>query len=197
MRSFVYWCAAAVLGLAASTAAAQDLVTNGYFDSTVASWTHAGGGTLSWDPLDWRAQPASGSARVSNTFGGSNINTGAGECIALASAGTYELDGKVRFPSGQASSGTAYVGVSWYSNATCTNPPTASTNTALVSSATTDTWVDVLNGSVAIPASAQSLKVTLSVAKSSAGGSLLALFDRVRFGLVGTTPVELQDFSVE
>lgn len=180
-----------------SAASAQELVANGHFHTDLGGWTHAGGGTQAWSALDWEANPGSGSARVTNDFAVANINTGSVSCIALAAPGTYEVGGHIRIPSGQGLGGSAFVRVSWFPNAFCDNPATASATGELVFTTTTDTWVPTLNAAVAIPAGMQSVRVSMNVTKLPANGSLAVNFDRVRFGPAGTTPVELQGFRVE
>jgi hypothetical protein len=83
-----------------------------------------------------------------------------------------------------------------YANLTCTPPWLAITQTATVSSQTTDTWVKVFASGLNLPVGTVAVGVDAAVGLSG-GPSLSALFDRVRFGLDGTTPVQLQDFTVE
>lgn len=177
---------ALALGIAAATASAQNVVGNGEFDTNVTGWTAGGLATQAWEVLDWHGNPGSGSVRVANNFTVANVSTGSSQCLVLSTPGTYELRGAIRFPSGQTETGSATVSVSRFSNATCTNPPDLSTNGQIVSSTTTNTWVDSFNTSVSIPAGTQSVKVVLSVLKTQANGSLAALFDGIRFGLLGT-----------
>jgi hypothetical protein len=175
----------------------QDVVVNGHFHTDLAGWAAGGLSTQTWNALDWQGDPASGSARVANDFTVANVATGSSQCILLSTPGAYELGGFIRFPSGQTETGTALVQAAMYSNPTCTNPPSSSTNAQIVPSATTDTWVDTSTSAVNVPVGTQSVKVILSVQKTQANGSLAALFDRVRFGPTGTTPVELTSFGVE
>ena len=188
--------AAALLALP-SAVRAQDLIVNGHFNTNINGWTLVGIGTQAWDPLDWQASPASGSIRITNTDPTANQGTGSGQCILLTPSGTYEVGAHVRFPSGQAALGAGGVGVAWFDNTTCANPPIGTNNTPAVFSTTTNTWVESFTAALAAPPGTVAVAVAPGVVKATAGGSLAALFDRVRFGPTGTTPAEVQDFSVE
>ena len=188
--------AAAVLALP-SGAAAQDLIVNGHFHDDINGWTLVGVGTQAWDPLDWQGDPTSGSVRVTNTDPVANGGTASAQCILLTPSGTYEAGAHVRFPSGQVMLGVGAVGIGWFANTTCTNPPISTVNTPGVFSTTTNVWTESFMSGLAAPPGTVAVGVAAGVAKLNAGGSLAGLFDRVRFGPTGTTPVRVQDFSVE
>ena len=185
----------AVLALP-QAAAAQDLIVNGHFHTDINGWTLVGTGSQAWDPLDWQAAPGSGSIRVTNTDPTANMATGSAQCIPLTPSGTYEFGAHVRFPAGQ-SLGAGGVAVGWFSNTTCTNPPISTNNTPAVFSTTINTWVESFSSGVAAPAGTVAVGVGPGVVKLGAGGSTAGLFDRVRFGPTGTTPVQAQAFTVE
>jgi hypothetical protein len=186
----------AILGPAASVAG-QDLIVNGHFHTDINGWTLIGIGTQAWDPLDWQGNPSSGSIRVTNTDPVANQVTGSGQCILLTPSGTYEAGGHVRFPSGQVAFGGGVIGVLWFDNPTCTNPPLSSVSTPTVFSTTTNTWVESFTAGLVAPPGTIAVGVGPAVGKAGAGGSLAGLFDRVRFGPTGTTPVRAQSFTVE
>lgn len=184
-------------GASAANAAAQDLVPNGHFHVNLAGWTHAGGGSQSWQPLDWEANPASGSLRTTNNLAMANSTTGSGQCVPT-SAGTYEAGAFIRIPSGQAGAGSASMRFVLYTNPSCVNPPSGSVVVVgSVPSTTTNAWVEVFATSLAVPPGTMSARVSASVTLTNALGTLAAHFDRVRFGPAGTTPVELSGFAVE
>lgn len=187
---------AAVLALP-QRAATQDLIVNGHFHTGINGWTLVGVGTQAWDPLDWQGNPASGSVRVTNTDPAANGGTASAQCILLTPSGTYEAGTHVFFPSGQAMLGVGAVGVAWFANTTCTNPPISTINTPGIFSTTTNVWTEsFMSGLVPAPGTV-AVGVAAGVAKLNAGGSLVGLFDRVRFGPTGTTPVEVQAFTVD
>jgi len=186
----------AVMGPAAPVAG-QDLIVNGHFNTDINGWTLAGVGAQLWDPLDWQGNPASGSIRITNTDPVGNQGTGSGQCIPLTPSGTYEVGTHVRFPSGQAALGFGAAAVGWFDNTTCAGTPLATVNAPAVASTTTNTWVESFMSGLTAPAGTVAVAAGVGVLKIGAGGSLAGLFDRVRFGPTGTTPVNADGFTVE
>lgn len=193
VRSLVF---VAALLVQPAFAAAQDLIVNGHFNTDINAWTLVGIGTQAWDPLDWQGDPASGSIRITNTDPTANMGTGSGQCIPLSPSGTYEVGTHVRFPPGQ-SLGAGGVAIAWFSNPTCTLPAISTDNTPAVFSTTVNTWVESFSSAIAAPPGTIAVGVGPGVLKLGAGGSTAGLFDRVRFGPTGTTPVRAQTFTVE
>jgi hypothetical protein len=177
-------------------AAAQDLVTNGHFHTDINGWTLQGQGSQGWDPLDWQGNPSSGSLRVTATAVGPPAATNSRQCIPLSPSGTYELGGHIRFPSGQPGGGLAAVGMLFYGTPDCSGSTLATTQTPVVSSTTVNTWVESFASGITPPFGTASVIVEGAVGMTG-GTSLAALFDRVRFGHTGTTPVTAQDFTIE
>jgi hypothetical protein len=180
----------------AAPAFAQNLVTNGEFHTDVSSWSAGPGATIEWNPLDWAANPASGSIRVTNV----SLATGAAgafQCIPFHPAVPFEMGARVRIPLPQATIGTAFVTVFSFANPTCSPPAIGGANTGSVSTQTPEVWVNLFTTGLNPPPGTQSVGVRLFVAKEQVKGALSALFDRVVFGPAGTTPVELQSFAVE
>jgi hypothetical protein len=197
MRLAAILASTAMLTVPAARVRAQELIVNGHFNTDINGWTLVGEGSQVWDPLDWQSNPASGSLRLTNTSVAANQPTVSGQCIPLAPSGTYEVGGHVRFPSGQASFGAAAIGVAWFDDPSCAVTPLSTVNTPLVASTTTNTWVESFSAAITAPAGTVAVGVGPAVVKTLAGGSLTALFDRVRFGPTGTTPVRAQGFTVE
>ena len=189
---------AMVAALIAPVAWGQDVVPNGHFHVDVSGWTFAGGGqgTPEWSALDWQANPASGSLRVTNhaVLSGQLVSSRS-ECFPVSGPGTHELGAEIRIPSNQGASGGAAVWVDWFTNASCLNANAGFATVGFVF--TQDVWNATLNDAIAIPAGAQSARVSALVGKTTEGGQLAAHFDRVRFGPLGTTPAELTAFEVE
>jgi hypothetical protein len=188
--------AAALVGPAA-TLGAQDLVVNGHFNGDINGWTMIGVGTQAWDPLDWQGNPLSGSIRIVNTRAAANQFAGSGQCIPLSPSGTYEFGTHVRFPSGQVDTGFGTAAVAWYDNPTCTAPALSVSNSPLIPTGITDTWVESSTAGVMAPPGTVAVGVGPGTIKTQPSGALAALFDRVHFGPTGTTPVEAQSFTVE
>ena len=126
-----------------------------------------------------------------------NQGTGSGQCIPLTPSGTYEVGTHVRFPSGQAALGFGAAAVGWFDNTTCAGTPLATVNAPPVASTTTNTWVESFMSGLTAPAGTVAVAAGVGVLKIGAGGSLAGLFDRVRFGPTGTTPVTAESFTVE
>lgn len=185
-----------ILGLP-GWSAAQDLIVNGHFNGDIDGWTLIGFGTEAWDPLDWQANPSSGSINIVNTRQAANQFTGSGQCIPLNPSGTYELGTHVRFPSGQLDTGFGGTFVAWYDNPNCVSPALSVSNTPLIPSATTDTWIESFMAGLVAPPGTVAVGVGPGLIKTQPSGSLAALYDRVHFGPTGTTPVALRDFTVE
>jgi hypothetical protein len=197
MRAVRALCLAAALLALPLRAAAQDLIVNGHFHDDINGWTLVGVGSQAWDPLDWQGDPTSGSVRVTNTDPAANGGTASGQCILLTPSGTYEAGAHVRFPSGQVMLGAGAVGIAWFANTTCANPPISTVNTPGIFSTTTNVWTESFMSGLVAPPGTVAVGVGAGVVKLNSGGSLIALFDRVRFGPTGTTPVEAQAFTVE
>jgi hypothetical protein len=195
-RVRVLFLATALVGLPA-WGAAQDLIVNGHFHTDINGWTLAGVGTQLWDPLDWQGNPASGSIRITNTDPVANQPTGSGQCIPLTPSGTYEVGTHVRFPSGQGALGFGAAAVGWFDNTACAGTPLSTVNSPPVASTTTNTWVESFMSGITAPPGTVAVAAGPGVLKVGAGGSLAGLFDRVRFGPTGTTPVEAQGFTVD
>jgi len=174
--------------------AAQELIVNGHFHTDINGWTMTQGlGTQVWDPLDWQASPGSGSLRLTNGNTTANGLTVTGQCIPLTPSGTYEVGGHVRFPSPTVG-GFGGIIVGWFDNPTCAGAPLATTNTPPVLTTTTNTWVESFTAAITAPPGTVAVGVGPGTVKLAGAGTLDALFDRVRFGPTGTTPVTGQTF---
>ena len=191
---------ALLLALTAPAASAQNLVTNAGFDTNVDSWTTQGpfpGGSLVWSPLDWAGNPSSGSGFETNDLAAAGLTTYRFSTCMVVPMGTYEFGGHIRFPSGQGTTGRAYVGLLISGFSFCTGAGGLITPAANVTTATPDVWVPLLTQFALNQNNQNAVQVVLVVTKDQAGGTLAAHFDFVRFGLQGTTPVQLLQYTVE
>ena len=192
--------ASILLALAGPAAWAQNLVTNAHFDTNVNSWTPwlINGGLLAWSPLDWAGNPSSGSGLMTNdsSFSGTRFYR-VSNCITAPTTGTYEYGAHIRIPGGQTTGGSAAVSLVLWDLPGCSGNSGGGINpAAIVSTATTDVWVPILIQGLSLNAG-RSVQLALSVMKSQAGGTLSVHFDFARFGLDGTTPVELLELEIE
>ncbi len=111
--------AATTSALAGSAAGApSNLVTNGTFDTSVASWSGA-----EWNSADANGSAASGSARVINNnpyMDYMNARYGT-QCIQNIETGVeYRMTGQVFIPAGQLQGARGAIGVDGYSGPACT-----------------------------------------------------------------------------
>jgi hypothetical protein len=188
-----------VLALTGSvpTVRAQNLVINAHFDTNVNSWTVVTpvSTNISWSSLDWQGSPTSGSGLVTNVATTAGTASVENPCLATTVAGNYELGGQIRIPT-QGNVGSAWVTVWFFGSPGCTTNPTSVASAPLVNSTTPDVWVPTLVQGISVPAG-QAFRVRLNVSKISGAQTMRAYFDFVRFGLEGTTPVQLQEIKVE
>lgn len=190
---------AGALVLAALPLRGQDLVPNGHFHTDLSGWTHSGApfATQAWSSEDWQSAAGSGSILLATDSPLAPwVSRSSTPCLPLASSGAYELSGEIRVPPGQTGTGTAYVDVFWYADATCVSQMGGG-NAPVLPIVPTAGWVTTFEGGVAIPTGALSAQVSLNVGKNVTTGQVSAHFDRVRFGPLGTTPAALTTFRVE
>jgi hypothetical protein len=126
-----------------------------------------------------------------------NLNAYAYQCVGGVTPGaSYDFGAWVRKASGQAGQlQAAYVLVSFFDTANC-----GGVSSGFVQSPTLvfdDTWT-LLTSSAIAPASAASASLDLAVYNAlTSPGPVDVDFDGARFGLVPTSPVALQSFTVE
>jgi hypothetical protein len=188
-----------VLALTGSVPAvrAQNLVVNAQFDNDVNSWTVVSpvSTNITWSSLDWQGSPTSGSGLVTNIGITPGMAGAQNPCLVTTVAGNYELGSQIRVPL-QTNVGAAWVSLWFYGSPSCTGNPTGVVSTPAVPTFTPDVWLPVLTAGFSVPAG-QAYRVELTVHKQLFGPDVRAHFDFVRFGLEGTTPVQLQQFKVE
>ncbi len=175
--------AAAAFSISSFELLAQNLVGNGDFDTDVGGWAsyHC---LLAWDPADSQLSSTSGSAWLSND-NDAEPTTAVSACADGVIAGqSYDFGGWIWIPPGQASSGSAKLGLYWHDGAGCTGSLTVGPQTPLVQ--LPGGWVPLtLLGQVA-PAGAQSAQVTAYNIKSSPGtGPFVVHHDGIYLGDFG------------
>ncbi len=163
-----------------SVAEGQNLVTNSGFDSDVTGWSVWPTASIVWSPLDADANPASGSALVTNLSTTPGDGTGTKQCIeGLVGGQTYRVAADILVPGGQSNTGSAYLLVQWSFQTGCSE-----LSDFFLSPAITTSTPDVWNTSVAsgeAPPGTQSARLTLSIFKTQNSGTLDANFDNVAF----------------
>lgn len=185
-------CAMANLGLA-SSAFAQNRLSNGSFDTDLSGWSllPPSGSQPVWSSKDCCGNSASGSAELRAVDLPVILGS---SCIAVSGGSTYDLVAMVDTqPAGAGIPTQAGLGVLWYSDAACTDaidPP--------------QTW-SVGNSpgwrrfgvSTHAPAAALSARIELTAAGAGLSSGIDAYFDQVAFGTTGTVPVTLQSFDID
>jgi hypothetical protein len=186
MRVLPILAAACALAL---PAAAQNLLVNGGFDSTISGWARAGGEVSAWSALDANGAAGSGSASVTNTFSVANVSTGIGQCVPATPGQSYRLAGSVRVPSGQARTGGAMIYLDFSSDASCAVGHFLTDGRLILSGGTGqgrfDTWLPV-SGTATAPAGARAAFIACDAMKAEAGGSFQTLFDGLSFSVAST-----------
>ena len=161
MRKTIWTLAFAVLGAVAwsSGATAQNLVTNGDFDSATAGWTRILGTNLSWNGLDEAGCAGSGSADDTAANTGATFDAAISQCVAISGGGT--LSARVRYEQ----PGTLTVRFDFASAANCsTGQLSTVTNTA---GASPSSWSDAVLNNAAVPGGAHAVLVTVSASHTA------------------------------
>ena len=199
------WCVVVPL-LIASPLAAQNLVTNGSFNTNVAIWSipAASDGSLVHDPtLDVDGSPASGSGLLTNVVPVAFGTVAPDQCIAVTAGQQYYWGGSIRFPVNETTTGNTAIVVNFFNMAGCTGTELlAVTGTSRdPATAARGVWHTSNSGSIAggttAPAGSVSALINLLSTRIEADGTRSANFDGVFFAQVGTVPVELVGFEID
>ncbi len=186
---------------AGAPAAAQNLLTNPEFTSSLSGWSSIGNGTATHDP-----------SIGSTALGAVVLSAGVGQtatiaqCVAVSAASQYDLKHQTHYSGGGGPSSTNTVLVRFFSGAGCTGTDlgTIGTNSDIAVSGIDPTnWFSRQRLALTPPAGSLSARVEHSaiydVAPTGpAGGPAPATVfgDHSFFGLTGT-PVTLQTFDGE
>jgi hypothetical protein len=179
---------AVVIGLvlvAALPVPAQNLVTNGSFDTDTSGWTvSAPSGLLFvWTDLDALGTPTSGSGLATTTVTGQAVAIS--QCVpaGIVAGTSYDFAAVVRVSSWGVH-GTSDVALNWFGGAACTGAATGGTS---YSTNSLDTWVQLGQDDVTAPAGTASAEVVLRLTKDASGSTFQTYIDDV--ALVSRTPV--------
>ncbi|UXI65913.1 hypothetical protein [Tahibacter amnicola] len=204
----------------ASTASAQNLVSNGDFTSDITtSWTaeNAGGTGVTGSGVydDDSGSATVGSARLNlaeSGPGSTGVVQGLNQCIAAPGSPPWDFGGRIRFTLDNPGAGgpnLAFIAVQFYAGANCTGSQTSqllftgsgTSVNGFVDGVAVANWERVSQTGFADPmpggSATASVRIAARVQTDGTGDSLSALFDGMFFGPAGTTPVSLQSFSVE
>lgn len=193
---------AIVLVLGGIPAVAQNLVTNGSFDSNTSSWNFTTPGTFTHSTsLDADGNPVSGSGELANSSTVPFGTSFAAQCITTGISGgsSYDWGARMRFDTGnsQTGSGRANVVVSFFDGAICRGSNVGGSTTFDFTSSNTNVWTQNEVLGFTAPGGAVSAQVGLWTVKTEASGVMTVNFDNVVFGPAGILPVELESFIVE
>lgn len=209
----------ALLSFLALPAFAQNLVQNPNFNTTLVPWTQflssapdpAGAGSATWVPSpDADGNPGSGSAAINIAAApaAQNAASGIDECVPFASTlvSSVNYGVSVRLPTTDPTDGgaNATIEMRLFSDGACGNfisGAGGSQGQDIVSGIPNNaTWYTLSdpNFQPAVPVTAASVQVRAYLRKTGASANAYdANFDKVFVFLNGSTPVRLQDFSVE
>ena len=160
-------------------ASAQNMLTNGNFNTDVSGWSDRSYITLLWSADDVNASPSSGSAEVINAHPNAAVGAGISQCstFPVTPGEAYLFRGDVLIPSGQTISGSATIGTYWTDGPDCTGvrvgiQPRSGTST-------TGAWVHLESGWEIADVDAVSVVFLAFSTKADAGGTLVAKFDEL------------------
>ena len=173
------------LGFAAAEGArAQSLVVNGEFDLDVSTWELVGspGSELVWNTLDHDScGDASGSAEFVNDAATPDTGNYIMSCVpGITPGAAYSFEAFLRFPDGQAATGSASTLLQWYDSALdCDGSFVANSpgGTPSVTTATPAVWLRSGADAVVAPAGAHSARARVTLFKATAGEPLMVRID--------------------
>ncbi len=199
-RLFVVGLALAVLAYGAP-AAAQNLLTNPDFTSSLSGWSSIGTGTATYSATI--GSTALGAVVLSADIG---QTVTIAQCVTVSAASAYDLKHHSHYSGGGGPSSSTAVLVRFFSGAGCTGTDLGTlgvNSNPAVSGINTTNWVSRELLSLAPPAGSVSARVeqsldywTVPVRPAVVPSPATVYGDHSFFGLTGT-PVSLQTFDVE
>jgi hypothetical protein len=160
-----------------ATAWAQNLVSNGDFDTDTSGWTvnAPSGLTFLWTDLDAGGSSTSGSGLATTTLTGSSMTIS--QCVATGIVGgaTYDFATKMRVSSWGVH-GSSEVTLNWLSGSSCTG---TYTGTKGYTTAALDEWVSLGQADLTAPAGSSSAQIVLRLHKDAVGSTFQTYFDDI------------------
>ena len=187
--SRLIWLAVFVLG--SGSAAAQNILVNPGFATSLAGWTVESGVSAGWAPLDIAGSAASGSALVTNSSSTAGFSGGLTQCVAVVPGVTYAFRVRFLVPSGQASTARVQGALDYFSGPSCGGGTVGGfgNGTGAITS-DFDAWgSDFAIGTGVIPSGVASALVDVRLLKVAAGGIVQAYFDEPSLAPVATLTI--------
>jgi len=184
---------AIALALAVMQASAQNLVSNGNFDTDLNGWSvgFSNVGTPAWFGDDCCGNAGSGSARLLALHFPTSLNS---SCIAVTGGNSYDLVVMANtLPAGGTILTGAEADILWFGDASCSQEMTRAVGVNVGNSAG---WRQV-GATIVAPDNVMSARIELFAGGGGLSSGIDAYFDNVRFGPPGSVPVTLQSFDVE
>ncbi len=163
MRGLNVACACLVF---ASSAVAQNLLTNGSFNGNLNGW-NAGNWTTYDATRD--ATGVSGSGSAKDLIPASTGEYVVRQCVAVDGSTLYKAGGKVLIPSGQTTTGWASIRIQFYPDANCGGPAFAYGETPYLTTA--GSWMSADTGFVRAPTQAAGALVYVYGGNNGASGA--------------------------
>ncbi len=155
---------------------AQNLLTNGSFDTDIAGWENPYSRIANWAPLDANDSPISGSAALTNDVMNGGSLTILNQCIEVSAGDLVEIAAKIYHPSGQAGEGTGRLRINFYSDISCSTTIDSWLYAYVPSDL--DMWHDTGRADSA-PDTTAAVRLDLAVRGLSGGTQFTAHFDDV------------------
>ncbi len=154
--------------------AGANLVQNAGFDTDLGTWNPILSDAV-WSSVDANNSPTSGSAVLYARGAGPNEPADLRQCFTGIIPGRqYQWGGEVRFPSGQSTSGYAYMYLVWVSELSgfnnCDGHVRVDPGAVVHSGSTPDSWVPLDGGTVTAPIGAVGAQISFNIQKDQAGG---------------------------
>jgi len=162
-------------------ALAANLVFNGSFATNVNGWSveDVDEAAFAWNAADAAGSGSSGSARVRNFTPGPGNGIGIRQCAgAVVPGDAYSWGGKIRFPTGQSRTGSAYLGLRFKKGPNCAGDDVEQPRLGLFTP--NDSFMPFSQNAI-VPAGSASVEFVVFPSKVEAGGELVAFFDDLFF----------------
>ncbi|HSB62689.1 MAG TPA: hypothetical protein VLJ18_00930 [Thermoanaerobaculia bacterium] len=176
--------------LGSGSAAAQNVLVNPGFATSLAGWTVESGVSAGWSPLDIAGSAASGSALVTNSSDVAGFSGGLTQCVSVVRGVPIAFRLRYRIPSGLANAAKVQGAVDYFSGSSCEGDAAGGfgNGTAAITSGF-DAWGDFPVGTGVVPPGVASALVGVRLVKVAAGGIVQAYFDEPSLASVATVTI--------
>lgn len=179
-----------VFALGSGSVAAQNILVNPGFATSLDGWTVESGVSAAWSPLDIAGSAASGSALVTNSSNTAGFFGGLTQCVAVVPGVTYAFRVRFRVPSGQTSTARVQGALDYFSGLSCGGSTAGGfgNGTGAIASGF-DAWGDFAIGTGVISTGVASALVGIRLAKVAGDGIVQAYFDEPSLAPVATLTI--------